>query len=167
MKIRDFQLCIRDWMKRCFSPATVSNPRERAFRFLEEAVELFQSMDCTKEEAQSLVDYVFGRPKGETEQEIGGVSVTLAALCDAADIDWQRAARDELERINSPEVLAKIRAKRAARVVPGDYKGEPEPKVTCSRCGGKGQWLQSANLHESEGWVPCGGCAGTGLRNAQ
>lgn len=126
MKIRDLQLCVADWMKRCFSPSTVSNPRERAFRFLEEALELFQSMDCTKEEAEGLVVYVFNRPKGEPAQEVGGVSITLAALCGPAGIDWQKAAFDELQRINSPEVLEKIRAKRANRVVPGDYEVEPD-----------------------------------------
>lgn len=124
MKIADFQLYVRDWMKRCFSPKTVSNNRERAFRFLEEALELFQAMECSKEEVASLVEYVFNRPKGEPAQEVGGVSITLAALCSAADIDWQKAAREELIRINSPEVLTKIRAKREARVVPGDYSAE-------------------------------------------
>lgn len=127
-RIGGYQRAVAKWMKECFSPSTVSNPRERAFRFLEEALELFQALDCTKEEAQSLVEYVFSRPKGEPAQEVGGVSVTLAALCGPVGIDWEDAAIKELERINSPEVLEKIRAKRAARVVPGDYKGEPDAK---------------------------------------
>lgn len=123
-RISGYQREIADWMKRCFSPSTVSNPRERAFRMMEEATELFQAMDCSKEEAQTILDYVFARPKGEPSQEVGGLSVTIAALCGPTGINWEDAAIKELERINTPEVLAKIRAKRANRVVPGDYKGE-------------------------------------------
>lgn len=116
-----FQACARKWFEECFSPGTLTNKRERAFRFLEEALELFQSMDCTAEEAQELVTYVFGRPVGDPYQEVGGVTTTLAALCCAADINLGMAAQDELIRVNSPEVMDKIRAKRAGRVVPGDY----------------------------------------------
>lgn len=32
----------------------------------------------------------------------------------------------------------------------------------CTKCGGKGERFMSENLHESEGWVPCTTCAGTG-----
>ncbi|QIG76462.1 hypothetical protein EVC26_016 [Rhizobium phage RHph_I72] len=145
MFIREFQARVLTWMERAFSPGTVKNRRERAFRFLEESLELFQSLDCTQEEAQALVEYVFGRPKGETYQEVGGVSLTLAALCSAAGIDFSNAAHDELERVNSPEVLEKIRAKRANRLVPGDYSCEhtrvldPDPQnpggTICTKCG--------------------------------
>lgn len=125
-RIGGYQRAVAKWMKECFSPSTVSNPRERAFRFLEEGLELFQALDCTKEEALELVDYVFSRPKGDPAQEVGGVSITLPALCSAIAVDWEDAAVKELERINTPEVLAKIRAKRLNRVVPGDYAGEPD-----------------------------------------
>lgn len=116
-----FSAGVRKWMELCFSDRTRTNKRERAFRFLEEALELFQSMGCTQYEAEELVAYVFRRPVGETSQEVGGVMITLAALCQAADVNLHFAAIDELNRVNRPEVIEKIRAKRANRVVPGDY----------------------------------------------
>lgn len=119
--INIYQAGVRKWMEECFTPATVTNKRERAFRFLEEALELFQAMGCSQEEAAELLTYVFGRPVGEVGQEVGGVMTTLAALCNAADVNLNQAAVLELNRVNSPEVMAKIRAKRANRVVPGDY----------------------------------------------
>lgn len=167
MKLSIFQIDVATWMEKTFSFETRENKRERGYRFLEEALELFQSLNLEREDALKLVDYVFSRPKGEPVQEVGGVMITLAALCEAADISLKRAAVDELERVNSPEVIAKIKSKRATRAVPGDYKGEPAPKVKCSRCEGKGQWLQPGNLHESEGWVPCRDCGGSGLAHAK
>lgn len=166
MKISEFQNGVEDWMEKTFSFETRENIRERGYRFLEEALELFQSLNLEKEDALKLVEYVFNRPKGEPIQEVGGVGITLAALCNAADILMKRALVDELERVNTPEVIAKIKAKRATRAVPGDYKGEPPKKEVCSRCEGKGQWLQPANLHESEGWVPCQKCGGSGIGHA-
>lgn len=121
MHMFEYQSRIRRWMVDVFSPGTVSNKRERAFRFLEEALELFQSLGCSELEARDLAAYVFSRPVGEPYQEVGGCMTTLTALCCAADINLNMAAVDELNRVNTPEIIAKIRAKRANRVVPGDY----------------------------------------------
>lgn len=60
-----------------------------------------------------LVDYVFGRDAGDVRQEVGGVMVTLAALCEAAGVDHEEAAEAELERNWSRIEL--IRAKQAGR----------------------------------------------------
>jgi hypothetical protein len=56
---------------------------------------------------------VFSRPVGEKTQEIGGVRVTLAALCNAHGIDGDVAARTELDRVWT--VVDKIRAKQATK----------------------------------------------------
>lgn len=120
-----YQAGVRKWMSECFSERTQRNKRERAFRFLEEALELFQAVGCSKEDAQELVDYVYKQPHvGEPYQEVGGTMITLAALCNAADVNLHFAAYDELNRVNRPEVMDKIKAKRANRVVPGDYNAE-------------------------------------------
>ncbi|MFX5747833.1 hypothetical protein ABTE19_23195, partial [Acinetobacter baumannii] len=72
---------------------------ERNHRFFEEATELVQSTGMTQSEAHQLVDYVYGRPVGEPVQEVGGVMVTLAALCLAAKMDMHAAGETELARI--------------------------------------------------------------------
>lgn len=82
-------------------------------RFLEESLELAQATGCSKSEVLELVDYVFARETGNTCQEVGGVMVTLAGLCDAEGIDLEGAAETELDRNwNRIDV---IRAKQAGR----------------------------------------------------
>lgn len=64
-------------------------------------------------EAHQLVDYTFDRPIGELHQEVGGVMVTLAALCLASGEDMHAAGETELARIWTK--VDKIRAKQAAK----------------------------------------------------
>lgn len=108
-----FQSRVNDWMLKCFGVEISRNKTERNHRFLEEALELVQSCDCTQSEAHELVDYVFGRPIGEPRQEVGGVMVTLAALCVAHGFDMAEAGDDELTRVWTKK--EQIRAKQAAK----------------------------------------------------
>ena len=87
--------------------------QERNHRFLEEALELVQSLGCTRSEAHQLVDYVFGRPAGEPKQELGGVMVTAAALCWPNELDMDEAAETELARVWKKIDI--IRAKQLAK----------------------------------------------------
>lgn len=82
-----FQDRVQPWMIACFGTEIAGDTVERNHRFLEEALELVQACGCTQSEAHQLVDYVFGRPVGEKPQEVGGVMVTLAALCLAQSLD--------------------------------------------------------------------------------
>lgn len=86
---------------------------ERNHRFLEESLELVQALGCTSSESHQLVDYVFGRVTGEATQEVGGVMVTLSALCSAADINMEECGEIELKRIWT--CVEKIRAKQALK----------------------------------------------------
>jgi hypothetical protein len=108
-----FQQRVQPWMMACFGAEISADVVERNHRFLEEALELVQSTGCTASEAHQLVDYVFGRDVGETHQEIGGVMVTLAALCLALGEDMHAAGETELARIWTK--VEKIRAKQAAK----------------------------------------------------
>ncbi|WP_243771990.1 hypothetical protein [Burkholderia anthina] len=110
-----FQARVQPWMLECFGPVIAADRIERNHRFLEEALELVQALGCTASEAHQLVDYTFGRPLGEPTQEVGGVMVTLAALCLANGLDMHAAGETELARISVPETIAKIRAKQAAK----------------------------------------------------
>ncbi len=110
-----FQQRVAPWMLECFGAEIAADKLERNHRFFEEATELVQANGMTRSEAHQLVDYTFGRPVGDLHQEIGGVMVTLAALCLASGQDMHAAAEAELARINVPETAAKIRAKQAAK----------------------------------------------------
>lgn len=111
----NFQARVVSWFMQCFGLGAVDNKLERQHRFLEESLELVQALGCSKDEAHQLVDYVYGRPKGEPAQEVGGVMTTLAVLCFAYKIKMDDAGETELLRINQFEVTDKIRAKQAAK----------------------------------------------------
>lgn len=108
-----FQKRVQPWMMACFGAAIAADCEERNHRFLEEALELVQACECTASEAHQLVDYVFNRPVGEPPQEVGGVMVTLAALCLAQGMDMHEAGEAELARIWTK--VEQIRAKQAAK----------------------------------------------------
>lgn len=110
-----FQQRVQPWLLECFGAEIAADRVERNHRFLEESLELVQALGCTASEAHQLVDYVFGRPVGDPPQEVGGVMVTLAALCLANALDMHGAGEVELARISAPELVAKIRAKQAAK----------------------------------------------------
>ena len=104
---------VHPWLMACFGPEISADTVERNHRFLEEAIELVQACDCSREDAHKLVDYVFDRPVGERHQEVGGVMITLAALCLAQNLDMHQAGEDELARIWTKVDV--IRQKQAAK----------------------------------------------------
>ena len=97
--IDDFQDRVKPWLHACFGETIAADVAERNYRFLEEALELVQACGGTREDAHTLVDYVFDRPIGEKHQEIGGVMVTLAALCLAQKENMHHCGENELRRI--------------------------------------------------------------------
>lgn len=105
-----FQIQVDEWMQACFGPELSRDMMERNHRFLEESLELVQSLGCTNSEAHQLVDYVFARPAGQTAQECGGVMITLAALSTAASLDMINCGKIELEMIWSK--IEQIRSKQ-------------------------------------------------------
>lgn len=125
MTTKSYQARVKEWVLKCFGQDIADDISERNHRFLEEALELVQSTGCTAEEAHKLVGYVFSRPVGDTKQEIGGVSVTLAALCSAAGIDQESAAEAELARVSESDLMNKIREKQKSKPamspLPGVY----------------------------------------------
>jgi len=113
----NFQGRVAPWMQECFGPTISADRVERGDRLLEEVLELLQSGGYDRERVATLVDYVWGRPVGEPDQEAGGVMVTLAAYCLAHDLDLHQAGDRELARISRPEIVKKIRAKQAAKAL--------------------------------------------------
>jgi len=109
----EFQARVHPWIMECFGEEISQDRTERNHRFLEESLELVQALGCTNSEAHQLVDYVFNRPKGQPYQEVGGVMVTLAALCLAINLNMHSCGGIELDRIW--EKVEEIRAKQAAK----------------------------------------------------
>jgi hypothetical protein len=111
--LRGFQVRVVDWMMETFSMEVCRDSAERNHRFLEEALELVQATRCTRAEAHMLVDYVFNRPVGDSQQEVGGVMVTLAALCALHDFNMSECAERELARCW--QNIERIRQKQASK----------------------------------------------------
>ncbi|RSY89556.1 hypothetical protein DAH66_02560 [Sphingomonas koreensis] len=111
--ITSYQTRVEEWLEACFPLAVRTDQGERTHRFLEEALELAQANGCSRSDAMALVDYVFSRPKGQADLEVGGVLVTLAGLCSASGINMDDAGDRELaknwKRIDS------IRAKQQSK----------------------------------------------------
>jgi len=110
----EFQRDVDLWMDACFGETIKRDQLERADRFMEEALELAQTLPgFGADRAHALVDYVFSRAVGDRFQEVGGVMVTLAALCNASELDIPDAAETELARVWTK--VEAIRAKQAAK----------------------------------------------------
>lgn len=148
-----FQLRVQPWLMECFGAEIAADRIERNHRFFEEAIELIQACGMTASEAHQLVDYTFGRPLGEPSQEVGGVMVTLAALCLANGLDMHVAGETELARISFPDVVTKIRAKQAAKPKHSplpEATAQPNARAACEYCRGT-----AAVLHDGKGDCGC------------
>lgn len=151
-KAETFQSRVEPWLLACFGEEISNDKEERNHRFLEESLELVQATGCTASEAHQLVDYVFGRPVGEPHQEVGGVMVTLAALCRAQALDMHANGEIELARIWTK--VEKIRAKQAAKPKhsPLPEATAPQPDYKVQRDADRYRWLRDNN--KSWSWNP-------------
>lgn len=121
--VLSFQSRTQDWLDKV-TEGDATDLAERLARFLEESLELVQALGMTLDDADKVVEYVFDRPAGEPPQEVGGVTNTLAALCTYTGHDMMACAEAELARVQNPEVIAKVRRKRAGRHGRGPLPGE-------------------------------------------
>lgn len=118
---KSFQARVGEWMLACFGAEIAADTAERNCRFIEEALELVQACGMSKEDVLKLVDYTFSRPNGEIRQEVGGVMVTLAALCGAhSGLFMTRCGEDELARVwgKVEQIREKQRTKPKASPLP-------------------------------------------------
>lgn len=133
--VLSFQVRSWNWLMHCFGKKIAVSKRQRNHRFLEEALELVQSCDCTEDEAIAAVRYVFARPKGEKGSEVGGVMNTLSVLCTVHGLDLCEEAERELAKnwINSDKIKEKHALKPAFTAVFPDIHGSD---TVTSRCEG-------------------------------
>ena len=116
-----FQDRVNEWMQTCFGPVVTGDGHERNYRFLEEALELVQACGASYDDCHMLVDYVFSRPVGDKAQEVGGVAVTLAALCNAQGLSVEQCSEDELSRVWAN--IERIRVKQANKPIRSPLPG--------------------------------------------
>ena len=140
------QVRVKPWLFECFGVIIAGNRQERNHRFLEEALELVQSCGCDRSEAHQLVDYVFDRSVGSKTQEVGGVMITLAALCLAQDMDMHECGEVELARIWTK--IEQIRAKQAAKPQHSPF---PAPLVSTDG------WVHRPEAGWTDATLPGGG----------
>lgn len=108
---------VRAWLRRVW-PSQIMDVEERALRFLEESIELAEALGITKGQAHRLIHQVFdkGEP-GQPMQELGGVTVTLASLCEVAKLNADEAFETEFARCEQPETIEKIQRKHLTKAV--------------------------------------------------
>ena len=118
-----FQRECHEWAFDAVGEAAATNIKERATRFLEEALELAQACGLTEANVNELAGYTFNRASGVIEDEIGGVMITLGALSEIVNVDMLDQGFRELRRVNRPEMIEKVSRKWATKphfsVLPG------------------------------------------------
>lgn len=113
-----YQERIKSWMLSTFGEKVLNDKKERSHRFAEEALELLQATGYTKEELQTMIEYVYNRPVGDVRQEIGGTIHCLSALCTTHHITMshealtvmhyceKNAAKIREKHFNKPDAIA-------------------------------------------------------------
>lgn len=89
------------WVADAFGAEQAQSIPQRGVRLLEESDEAAQAAGVTREMAHRLVDYVWDRPVGKLNQELGGVGVTTLALASAAGLSADAAEVEEIQRIQA------------------------------------------------------------------
>ncbi len=115
MMLRDFQDGCTRWVCQAFGLSKLQDKPERRRRFLEEALELCQSLGMTREEVLRMVEYVYAREAGEPLQELGGTLTTLASLASGHGMDIQDAGAAGLA--DAWRRLDEIRVKQRSKPV--------------------------------------------------
>lgn len=106
------------WVTDAFGSECATNTKERALRVLEEAVELAQSLDVTKEEAERVLNRTFTREVGETAQEVAGLQFTLMVLALRLGLNPVVECIRELTRVRGIP-LSHFRNKHANKLAAG------------------------------------------------
>ena len=95
-----------------------ANITQRALRLLEESIEAYQAAEGDRAMGHELLNYVFDRPPGEIQQELGGVGIGVLALAAAAGCSADEAERREVDRVMS-KPLSHFAARNQAKIDAG------------------------------------------------
>jgi hypothetical protein len=107
--VTDLQRRVLLWGIGCFGPEQMADPRVRGLRLLEEAIEFAQSVHIPLKDVVKLAGYVYERPMGTPEQELGGVAVCALAAASAIEKTFETVMVSEIVRCETktPEYFAR------------------------------------------------------------
>jgi hypothetical protein len=89
------------WGQRCFGVEHMSDVKIRGLRMLEESIEFAQAVEIESWQVTDLANYVYSRPKGTPQQELGGVLVTALVSASALGVSAQSVLDAEMQRVLS------------------------------------------------------------------
>lgn len=75
------------------------HPRERAMRFVEEAIELAQTQEVSAADMTAIVTRIYSRPRGDVAKEIGQVGMTFEAMAENIGLQVAPLIAAEIKRV--------------------------------------------------------------------
>lgn len=90
-----------NWAAQSFGDSHVMDLKVRTLRVLEEAIELYQSLEGDEATAHKLLAHIFTKPLGEPKKELGGLSVTMLVLATSLNTSLDACEVIELNRVLS------------------------------------------------------------------
>lgn len=99
--MKRLQILAYSWAIRCFGKDHVDDPRVRFLRLLEEVAEAAQVCFVEKDKLIEVIEKVYSRPMGELSQELGGIAVTFAVVCESQGYQIPDLLMTELNRVLS------------------------------------------------------------------
>lgn len=91
---------VLDWAEQMFGPIA-RNRKERASRFLEEAIELAQAEGLTLENVDRILWRVYSRPPGDPAKEVGQARMTLNCMAWNMGLEAGAEEKREWDRVRT------------------------------------------------------------------
>lgn len=95
------QADIHAWCVAAFGDHDARSIAQRGLRLAEEAIETAQACGCDPAMLHRLIDHVYAKPVGAIGQELGGLSVTMLALAEAAGLSADDEECREIARVQA------------------------------------------------------------------
>lgn len=88
-----------EWGRLAFGEDQMRSQAQRGLRLVEEAIEVAQAAECDPAALHRLIDYVYARPVGDVEAELGGVQVCVLAMAECVGASAEECEHVEIARI--------------------------------------------------------------------
>lgn len=93
------QIAVDKWIRKTFGKQSAEDKVERLSRLVEEVCELCQAENFPQAMIPVIADYVYKKPAGWPQQELGGVGVCILAYAMAAGYNADDMEQREFARI--------------------------------------------------------------------